>query len=84
VTLHIPVQSYPQVPVAGLIVRGTRTLIADMAGDQTVHLMPVTVASTDGIRAMLSEGATIGQQVAINLPDEVSDGGRVQPVTTGR
>jgi RND family efflux transporter MFP subunit len=84
VTLHIPMQSYPQIPVAGLIVRGTRTLIADLASDQTVHLKPVTVASTDGIRAMLSEGATIGQQVAINLPDEVGDGGRVQPVNAAR
>ena len=78
VTLHIPVRSYPEVPVAGLIVRGTKTMIADLGSDQTVHLRPVTVASTDGIRAMLSDGATVGQRVAINLPDEVGDGGRVQ------
>jgi RND family efflux transporter MFP subunit len=79
VTLHIPVQSYPEIPVAGLIVRGTRTMIADLDSDQTVHLRPVTVANTDGIYASLAKGATIGQRVAINLPDEVSDGGRVQP-----
>jgi membrane fusion protein (multidrug efflux system) len=84
VTLHIPVPSYPQIPVAGLIVRGTRTMIADLGSDQTVHLRPVKVASTDGIRAMLSEGATVGQKVAINLPDEVNDGGRVQAVAGGR
>jgi HlyD family secretion protein len=80
VTLHVPVHSYPEVPVAGLIVRGTRTMIADLDTDQTVHLRPVTVASTDGIRASLADGATVGQRVAINLPDEVGDGGRVQPV----
>ncbi|MDR3532863.1 MAG: efflux RND transporter periplasmic adaptor subunit [Rhodopila sp.] len=79
VTLHIPVRSYPEVPVAGLIVRGTRTMIADLDSDQTVHLRPVTVASTDGIHAMLAEGARVGQNVAINLPDEIGDGGRVQP-----
>lgn len=84
VTLHVPVHSYPEVPVAGLIVRGTRTMIADLDSDQTVHLRPVTVANTDGIHALLAEGATIGQRVAINLPDEVSDGGRVQPVTSGK
>ena len=84
VTLHIPVRSYPEVPVAGLIVRGTRTMIADLDSDQTVHLRPVTVATTDGIRAMLSAGAEIGQRVAINLPDEVNDGGRVQPAQSGR
>src|ERR1700748_2009083 len=84
VTLHIPVQSYPEVPVAGLIVRGTRTMIANLDSDQTVHLRPVTIASTDGIRAMLSDGAAVGQLVAINLPDEVGDGGRVQPVMATR
>jgi len=84
VTLHIPVRSYPEVPMAGLIVRGTRTMIADLGSDQTVHLRPVTVANTDGIRASLSDGATVGQRVAINLPDEVGDGGRVQAATGGR
>ncbi|HET6238259.1 MAG TPA: efflux RND transporter periplasmic adaptor subunit [Acetobacteraceae bacterium] len=79
VTLHVPVDSYPQIPVAGLIVRGTRTFVADLRGDKTVHLQPVKVASTDGISATLAEGATVGQRVAINLPDEVGDGGRVQP-----
>jgi len=82
VTLHLPMQSYPQVPVAGLIVRGTRTMIADLAEDQTVHLRPVTVANTDGVNVWLADGAKVGQQVAINLPDEVGDGARVQPQTT--
>jgi RND family efflux transporter MFP subunit len=84
VTLHIPMESYPQVPVAGLIVRGTRTMIADLGSDQTVHLQTVKVANTDGINAALAQGAVVGQLVAINLPDEVGDGGRVQPVNGGR
>jgi membrane fusion protein (multidrug efflux system) len=84
VTLHIPTQAYPEIPVAGLIVRGTRTMIADLDSDQTVHFRPVTVANTDGVHALLAQGATIGQRVAINLPDEVSDGGRVQPVSAGQ
>jgi membrane fusion protein (multidrug efflux system) len=84
VTLHIPVQPYPEVPVAGLIVRGTRTMIADLGSDKIVHLRPVTVANSDGIHASLADGATIGQRVAINLPDEVGDGGRVQPATAGQ
>ena len=79
VTLHIPMQSYPEIPVAGLITRGTRTMIADLGSDEIVHLRPVTVANTDGIHASLRDGATVGQRVAINLPDEVGDGARVQP-----
>ena len=84
VTLDIPVQSYPQVPVAGLIVRGSRTMIADLGPDQSVHLRSVQVARTDGISAELAQGATVGQVVAINLPEEVGDGGRIQPVNSGR
>jgi RND family efflux transporter MFP subunit len=84
VTLHIPTQSYPEIPVAGLVVRGTRTMIADYGSDQTVHLRPVTVANTDGIVASLADGATVGQRIAINLPDEVGDGARVQPQAGGR
>ncbi len=80
VTLHIPVASYPEVPVAGLVVRGTGTFIADLRSDKTVHLQPVKVAGTDGVNATLAEGAVAGQRVAINLPDEVGDGGRVQPM----
>lgn len=80
VTLHVPVPSYPEVPVAGLVVRGTRTFVADVGSDRTVHLRPVTVAATDGIVASLAEGASVGQRVALNLPDAVADGGRIQPV----
>lgn len=78
VTLHVPVQSYPQVPVTGLIVRGTRTMVADVDNDQTVHMKPVTVAESDGITAAISNGLSVGQRVAINLPDDVGDGGRIQ------
>ncbi|HEX3864738.1 MAG TPA: efflux RND transporter periplasmic adaptor subunit [Stellaceae bacterium] len=78
VTLHVPVQSYPEIPVAGLIVRGTRTFIADIRDDDTVHMQPVTVANTDGISASLAEGASVGQRVALNLPDEVGEGSRIQ------
>lgn len=78
VTLHVPVHSYPEVPAAGLIVRGMRTFVADVDGDRTVHLHPVTVASTDGSNVALAEGASVGQRVALNLPDEVGDGAKVR------
>ena len=84
VTLHVPVQSYPRIPVAGLIVRGSRTMIADLGPDQTVHLRQVKVARSDGISAEISHGASVGQNVAINLPDAVGDGGRIQPVDAAR
>ena len=35
VTLHVPVPSYPEIPVAALIVRGTNTFIANVGKDST-------------------------------------------------
>jgi hypothetical protein len=83
VTLHVPVPSYPEIPVAALIVRGTNTFIANLAGDNTVRLQSVKVATTDGMVVSLADGAHIGERVVLNLPDEVSDGSRVRP-TEGR
>ena len=80
VTLHVPVQSYPEIPVAALIVRGTNTFIANVGKDSTVRMQPVKVATTDGMVASLADGARIGESVVLNLPDEVSDGSRVRPI----
>jgi membrane fusion protein (multidrug efflux system) len=84
VTLHVPLTSYPEIPVAALITRGTRTFVADVGKDSLVHLKPVKIANTDGAVASLAEGAAVGDRVAINLPDGVSDGGRIRAVDTSR
>lgn len=84
VTLHVPVTAYPEIPVAGLLVRGSNTFIANVGGDNLVHLHPVKVASTDGMLASLAEGAQVGERVALNLPDEVADGSRVRPIENNR
>ncbi len=80
VTLHVPVPSYPEIPVAGLLVRGKNTFIAGVSADNMVRLQPVKVASTDGMRVSLAEGGRVGERVALNLPDGVSDGSRIRPV----
>jgi RND family efflux transporter MFP subunit len=84
VTLHVPVPSYLEVPVAGLVMRGTNTFIANVGADSTVRLQPVKVTSTDGMRARLAEGGHVGERVVLNLPDEVGDGGRVRPTDPHR
>jgi membrane fusion protein, multidrug efflux system len=84
VTLHVPVPSYPEIPVAGLLVRGTNTFIASVNADSMVRLQAVKVATTDGTRVSLSEGGRVGERVALNLPDEVSDGSRIRPIENTR
>jgi RND family efflux transporter MFP subunit len=84
VTLHVPVPSYPEIPVAGLVVRGTNTFIASVNGDSIVKMQPVKVATTDGMRVSLAEGGQVGARVALNLPDEVADGTRIRPIENSR
>jgi membrane fusion protein, multidrug efflux system len=79
VTLHVPVQSYIQIPVAGLITRGEDNVVGVLDND-VVRFRTVTVASTDGATISLSAGLQAGERVLINLPNEVTNGSRVQPI----
>ncbi len=84
VTLHVPVPSYPEIPVAALLVRGANTFIASVSAESMVRLQAVKVATTDGMRVSLAEGGRVGERVALNLPDEVADGSRVRPIENAR
>jgi membrane fusion protein, multidrug efflux system len=83
VTLHIPIRSHIQIPVAGLITRGEDQVVGVLDND-VVRFRKVTVASTDGAIISLMEGLQPGERVAINLPNEVTNGSRVQPVAMAR
>lgn len=79
VTLHAPVRSYPRIPVGSLLIRGGNSFVAEVGADGAVHFRLVRVAGTDGDTVALASGASVGEHVALNLPDEVADGGRVEP-----
>ena len=79
VAIDIPIASYPQIPVSGLIVRGNDNFVAVVDND-VVHFMPIRVASTDGNTIAVADGLRPGERIAVNLPDEVSDGSRIQPI----
>jgi membrane fusion protein (multidrug efflux system) len=79
VTLHVPIKSYPQIPVSGLLVRGNDNFVA-MVENDTLRWKPIRVASTDGNTVTVAEGLRQGDRIAINLPDEIVDGSKVQPI----
>jgi membrane fusion protein, multidrug efflux system len=83
VTLHVPVKSYPQIPVTALIVRGNDSMVAVLEGE-VLRFRPVKVASTDGAVISLTDGLRPGERIAINVPDEVTDGSRIQPVKASK
>jgi membrane fusion protein, multidrug efflux system len=84
VTLHVPIESYPEVPAAALITRGIKTFVADVGDDTVVHIRPVTLARSDGMVVGLRDGVKVGQRVALNVPDEIVDGSHVQPTDAAR
>jgi membrane fusion protein (multidrug efflux system) len=83
VTLHVPIKSYPQIPATALLVRGNDSLVAVLDGD-VLRFRPVKVASTDGAVISLTDGLRPGERIAINVPDEVIDGSRIQPVKAAK
>jgi RND family efflux transporter MFP subunit len=84
VSLRVPVPSLPQVPVAALVQRGGALLVATVAEDGAIRFKPIKVASTDGIVANVAEGVSAGDRVALNVPNEVTDGTRIRPVLASR
>jgi RND family efflux transporter MFP subunit len=83
VTLHVPIKSHIQVPVGALITRGEDNIVGVLEND-VVRFRTVTVASTDGATVSLTDGLKAGERIVINLPNEVTNGSRVQPVTLAR
>jgi RND family efflux transporter MFP subunit len=79
VRLHIPITSYPQIPVSGLLVRGDRNFVAMIEND-ALRYKPIRVQTTDGNTVTVAEGLQKGDRIAVNLPDEITDGSKVQAI----
>ena len=80
VSLHLPMTSYPQLPVSALIMRSGKSYVAAVTDEGKVKLRSVTIAATDGNNFTAANGVKEGDRVAINLPNEIGDGDPVQLV----
>jgi len=80
VAIAIPVPSLVEVPVAALVLRGSATFVGVVGNDDRVRFRPVTLADDDGVRARVASGLSGGEQVALNLGEDVAEGGLVQPI----
>jgi membrane fusion protein, multidrug efflux system len=80
VTLHLTVAPAPLVPLNALVLRDNRQFVAVPDDKQVLHFRPVQVESTDGTTVRIAAGIKAGERVAVNVPDEVSDGSRIQPI----
>lgn len=78
-TLTVPIESVTRIPVTALLTRGDKTNVA-VFDKGTVKFRPITVSATDGANINVIAGLKPGEQVAVNLPDEVTDGSRIQAI----
>ena len=80
VQLRAPVKSFVRIPATALVVRNNQQMVAVLDANDTVQMRPIKIASIDGIVVDVADGLATGEKVALSIPDEVTDGSRVQPV----
>jgi membrane fusion protein, multidrug efflux system len=81
VTLHVKVPPLPAVPSNAILSRADKTLVAVVQEGDKIHLQPVTAGMDDGKVVQIREGLTPGQTVALDVPSELGEGAKVQPIT---
>src|SRR4051812_5517552 len=79
VTLLIPSKSFIEVPTAALINREGKSLVAAVTEDKRLKFAPIDVAGTDGKVIRIANGISEGVRVALNVPNTISDGAKVNP-----
>jgi len=79
VSLLIPAKSFIEVPSAALITREGKTLVAVVGEDRRLKFTPIEVAGTDGKVIRIVSGIGEGVRVALNVPNTISDGAKVNP-----
>lgn len=80
VGLDVKVPALLEMPAEALVMRGEKTAVAIVDGDNRVHYRPVVVADDDGQLVRLISGVKEGERVALNLGSDTSDGSPVQVV----
>jgi membrane fusion protein, multidrug efflux system len=84
VVLHVPIKSYPQIPTNALVMRGDKSFVATVTPAGEVKFRPIRVVGTNGTAVDVAEGIAVGEKVAVNLPGDVTDGSRIQPITVAK
>jgi RND family efflux transporter MFP subunit len=83
-TLHLKVPTVPQIPVGALVVRGNDNLVAAVDDNGMVAFRNVKIGDSDGANVSIVDGVKAGDKVAVNVPDGVADGSRIQPVLASK
>lgn len=68
-----------EIPAEALVLRGTKTFVAVVGADDRVTYRPVTVDNDDGIHASIRSGLRAGERIAVDIGENVPEGGKIQP-----
>jgi membrane fusion protein, multidrug efflux system len=79
VSLLFPAKSFIEVPSAALVTREGKSLVGTITEDKHLKFTPIEVAGTDGKVIRIANGIGEGVRVALNVPNTVSDGAKVNP-----
>jgi membrane fusion protein, multidrug efflux system len=79
VSLLIPSKSFIEVPAGALITREGKSLVAAITDDKRLKFTPIEAAGTDGKVIRIASGLGEGVRVALNAPNTISDGAKVNP-----
>lgn len=79
VSLLIPTKSFVEVPAPALITREGKSYVGVIDGDSRVKFTPIDIAGTDGKVIRIASGLGEGARLALNLPNTVADGSKVNP-----
>ena len=80
-TLHLKVPARLEIPAEAVLVRGDKTLVAVVDGENRVRFKTVTLGDEEQQRYAVLDGLQAGEQVATNLGADAQEGDKVQPVT---
>ena len=80
--IHVASPPEPRIPAEAMFVRGGKNLVA-VVRDDSVHFVEVIPGISDGRTLSIQRGLSGNEVVALDMPIEIADGARVQPVMKG-
>ena len=79
VSVLIPARSFIEVPTAALVTRDAKSYLGVITDDSRIKLTPIEIAGTDGKIIRIANGIDQGTRVALNVPNTLADGAKVNP-----
>jgi len=77
VSFHVSPGSFVQVPASALLFRASGPQVAVIGSDSKVKFQDVTIGRDDGNFVEIASGLSAGDQVALNISNQIADGERV-------